>query len=61
MQVNGHEPKSRGAVVPASDCEQQARDQPRGQRAAEKCKREKRKLLDGEQTDSESEEDLHLI
>lgn len=61
MQVNGYESESGGAVVPAADCEQQARDQPRGQRAAEKRKREERKLLDGEQTDSESEEDLHLI
>lgn len=61
MQVNGYESEPGGAVVPAADREQQARDQPRGQRAAEKRKREERKLLDGEQTDSESEEDLHLI
>lgn len=61
MQVNGYKSESGGAVVPAANCKQQARDQPRGQRAAEKRKWEERKLLDREQTDSESEEDLHLI
>lgn len=61
MQVNGHKPEPGGAVVLATDCQQQARDQPRRQRPAKKRKREKRKLLDGEQAHSESEEDLHLI